>query len=162
MGCGADGKSNKISNTQKQVATIPNEGDSIEFMKIINTIAIAGLAISLTSCATAPAPQVFHNADSTALVIRSLDSTTCQIIQPTLSKKEKIDDALASAMALPAHKEAVVILENYNESSFGPEFRDRGTIWFVGLRNVGYEHIVFLKGQGADNPDGLVTLVQYE
>jgi hypothetical protein len=131
-------------------------------MKIIHTIALASLAITLTSCTTAPAPQVFHNADSTALVIRSLDSTTCQMIQPILSRKEKIDDALAKAMELPKHKEAVVILENYNEPNFGPEFRDRGTTWFVGLRNLGYEHIVFLKGQGADNPEGLMTLVQYE
>ncbi len=131
-------------------------------MKIIKTIALAGLAITLTSCATPPPPQVFHNTDNAALVIESLDDTTCQVLQPVPSGREDIDAALAKAMELPQHDAAVVILENYTESEFGSEFRDRGTAWFVGLRNLGYQHIIFLQGKGVINPEGLITLVQYE
>jgi hypothetical protein len=33
---------------------------------------------------------------------------------------------------------------------------------FVGLRYLGYQHIVFLQGRGVANPDGLITLAEYE
>jgi hypothetical protein len=55
----------------------------------------------------------------------------------------------------------VVILENYTEEEIGGQFRDRGTPWVVGLRNLGYQHIVFLQGLGVANPEGLITIVQY-
>jgi len=131
-------------------------------MKIIKTMALAGLALGLTSCATPPPPQVFHNTDNTALVIESLDGATCQTIQPVPSGAENIDAVLAKAMMLPQHEAAVVILENYTEPTFGPEFRDRGTALFVGLRNLGYQHITFLQGKGITDPEGLITLVDYE
>ncbi len=131
-------------------------------MKIINTIALTGLALSLTSCATPPPPQVFHNTDNHALIIESLDSATCQLVQPVPSGAENIDAVLAKAMAMPQHDAAVVILENYTEPKFGAEFRDRGTAWFVGLRNLGYQHIIFLQGKGVTDPEGLITLVEYE
>jgi len=131
-------------------------------MKFINKVALAGLAISLTSCATPQPPQVFHNTDNTALVIESLDGSTCQMLQPAASGKENNDRLLAKAMALPQHQAAIVILENYTEPTFGEQFRDRGTAWFVALRNLGYQHIVFLQGKGVTDPEGLITLVQYE
>ena len=68
---------------------------------------------------------------------------------------------LAKAMALPEHQAAVVILENYTEPQIGEQFRDRGTALFVGLRNLGYQHIVFLQGNGIANPEGLMTLAEY-
>jgi len=125
-------------------------------------MALASLAIMLTSCATPPPPQAFHNTDSTALVIKSLDDTTCQMLQPTTSSGEKNDEVLAKAMALPQHLTAVVMLENYTEPQIGDQFRDRGTVLFVGLRYLGYQHIVFLQGRGVANPDGLITLAEYE
>jgi len=106
-------------------------------MKTIFLLALAALPIMLTSCATQSAPpQAFHNTDNTALVIASLNDTTCQMIQPTTSKGEKNDMVLAKAMALPEHQAAVVILENYTEPQIGEQFRDRGTALFVGLRNL--------------------------
>jgi len=131
-------------------------------MKSIKTMALLGLALTLTSCATPPPPQAFHNIDSTTLVIKSLDSTTGQMLQPAVTGAESIDKILAKAMELPQHGEAVVILENYTEPEFGAQFRDRGTSWFVALRNLGYQHIIFLQGKGVADPEGLVTLVQYE
>ncbi len=125
-------------------------------------MALLGLALTLTSCATPPPPQAFHNIDSTTLVIKSLDSTTGQMLQPAVTGAESIDKILAKAMELPQHGEAVVILENYTEPEFGAQFRDRGTSWFVALRNLGYQHIIFLQGKGVADPEGLVTLVQYE
>jgi hypothetical protein len=134
----------------------------MKFMKTINSMALVALAITLTSCATqAPPPQAFHSTDNNALVIASLDDKTCQMIQPTPSIGEKNDAVLAKAMALPQHQAAVVILENYTEPQIGQEFRDRGTALFIGLRNLGYQHIVFLQGNGVANPEGLMTLVDY-
>jgi hypothetical protein len=133
----------------------------MKFMKIIYSLVLAGLAIMLTSCATPPPPQAFHNTDSTALVIKSLDDTTCQMIEPAASNRERNDNVLALAMALPQHQAAVVILENYTEPQIGDQFRDRGTALFVGLRNLGYQHIVFLQGNGIANPEGLMTLAEY-
>ena len=140
---------------------IPKKRDHLKFMKIICSLALAGLAIMLTSCATPPPPQAFHNTDSTALVIASLDDTTCQMVGPAASNRERNDNVLALAKALPQHQAAVVILENYTEPRIGDQFRDRGTAWFVGLRYLGYQHIVFLQGKGVTNPEGLMTLAEY-
>ena len=60
------------------------------------------------------------------------------------------------------HQTAVVILENYNEPQLGHEFRDRTLGWFIGLRGLGYQHIVFLKGNGVTDPNGLPTLAEYD
>ena len=131
-------------------------------MKIVTSLSLAALTILLTSCATPQPPQAFHNTDNTALIVESLDTRTCQMLQPTASGKEDSDKLLAKAMSLSQHQTAVVILENYNEPGFGAQFRDRGALWFVGLRSLGYQHIVFLQGRGVSNPEGLTTLVEYD
>ena len=131
-------------------------------MKIIYSMVFANLAVMLTSCATPPPPESFHNTDSTALVIKSLDDTTCQIIKPAASKREGYDNLLAQAKVLPQHQTAVIMMENYTETQIGSEFRDRGTSLFVGLRNIGYQHIVFVQGTGVTNPEGLITLAKYD
>ena len=131
-------------------------------MKIIYSLALAGLAILLTSCATQQPPQAFYNTDSTALVIKSLVDNTSQMMQPAVSIRENNDKLFAKAMTLSQHQTAVVILENYTEPQIGEQFRDRGTSLFVGLRNLGYQHIVFVQGMGVANPDGLITLAEYD
>jgi hypothetical protein len=131
-------------------------------MKIICTMALAALPILLTSCATPAPPQAFHNTDDTALVIKALDDGMCQMVQPTISARERNDQLLAKAMGLPHHQTAVVIMENYTEPQIGSQFRDRGTPLFVGLRNLGYQHIVFVQGMGVANPEGLITLAEYD
>jgi hypothetical protein len=133
----------------------------MKFIKIINATALVALAITLTSCATPPPPQAFHNTDNTALVIASLDDKTCQMVEPAASNREGNDNVLALAKVLPQHLTAVVMLENYTEPQIGDQFRDRGTALFVGLRNLGYQHIVFLQGNGVANPEGLITLAEY-
>ena len=131
-------------------------------MKIFYLLGIVALVVLLTSCATPEPPQAFHNTDSTALVIKSLDDSTCQMIQPTPSKREGNDDVLALAKALTQHQTAVVIMENYTELQIGSQFRDRGTPLFVGLRNLGYQHIIFVQGTGVASPEGLITLANYD
>jgi len=138
-----------------------NKGIS-NFIKIITSLSFAALTIALTSCTTPQPPKAFHSTDNTALVVESLDGRTCQMLQPTASGTEDSDKLLANAMNLSQHQTAVVILENYTEPQFGAQFRDRGTLWFVGLRNLGYQHIIFLQGKGVSNPEGLTTLVDYE
>ena len=131
-------------------------------MKRIYLLALAAMPIMLTSCATPPPPEAFHNTDSTALVIKSLDDTTCQMIEPAPSKREGNDNILAMAKVLTQHQTAVVIMENYTEPQIGDQFRERGTPLFVGLRNLGYQHIVFVQGAGVANPEGLITLAKYD
>ena len=128
-------------------------------MNIRISLILLALAVGVTSCATPS--RAFHNTDSTALVIESLDSQTGQMLQPNTSARKSNDQLLAEARALSQHQTAVVILENYTEEEIGGQFRDRGTPWVVGLRNLGYQHIVFLQGLGVANPEGLITIVQY-
>jgi hypothetical protein len=125
-------------------------------------LVLLALPIFLTSCATPQPPIAFHKADDTMLVIESLDSSTCQMLQPTVSSNETNDKLLAQARSLQQHETAVIILENYTEPQVGEQFRDRGPQWFVGLRGLGYSHIYFLRGQGMSNPEGLPVIVQYD
>ena len=131
-------------------------------MKGICTLAIAALPVLLTSCVTPLPPESFHNTDNTALVIDSLDSGTCRMVQPAVSPRAGMDTILSRARELPEHQTAVVILENYNEPQIGDQFRDRGTPLFVALRHLGYQHIVFVQGTGSTSPEGLLTLAEYD
>jgi hypothetical protein len=131
-------------------------------MKIGILFTLLALPAILTSCATPPPPQAFHGTDQTALIIESLDGRTCQMLRPAASDREENDRLLTAARRLPQHETAVVILENYNEALIGEQFRDRGTSWFVGLRTLGYRHIVFLQGKGVADPEGLLTLAEYD
>jgi hypothetical protein len=123
---------------------------------------LLALPLLLTSCATPRPPVAFHKTDDTMLVIESLDGRTGRILQPAASVVEPNDLLLARAHSLQQHQTAVVILENYTEPWLGEQFRDRGPQWFAGLRELGYEHIYFLRGQGVPDPEGLPTIVQYE
>ena len=134
----------------------------MKFMKFSITLALACAIILLTSCATTRSPQAFHNTDNSALIVQSLDDRTCQMLSPTASTREDMDAVLAKAMMLSQRQTAVVILENYTERKLGSEYRERGTPWFVGLRELGFQHIVFLRGSGVSDPDGLLTVAEYE
>ncbi len=131
-------------------------------MKIAVFAGLLAIPVLLSSCATPRPPVAFHKVDNTALVVDSLDENTCQIIQPNQLGKLQNDQLLTAAHKLPTHQTAVVILENYNEPQPGEQFRDRTTSLFVGLRGAGYEHIVFLRGKGVNDPEGLITLANYD
>lgn len=115
----------------------------------------------LSSCATPPR-QAFHNIDNSALIVKSLDGRSCEVLAPTAM--ERLDNAhlLDQAKTFPQHQTAVIILENYSEPQLGPEFRDRTFGWFIGLRGLGYQRIVFLKGNGTADPNGLLALADYD
>jgi hypothetical protein len=129
-------------------------------LNILTSLALLAFAAILSSCATPS--RAFHNADNTALVIQCWDSQHCQTLQPNTADKQTSDQILARAAKLPQHQTAVVILENYTEEEIGDQFRDRGTPWVVSLRNLGYEHIIFLQGLEVPNPEGLITLARYD
>jgi hypothetical protein len=132
------------------------------FLKESLALALAALTVLLTSCSTPPPPrQAYFNHDPSALVIKSLDSQKAQLLHPTPTAAEHNDRLVDQARKLPERNTAVVILENYNESQLGSQFRDRGTAWFLCLRNLGYQHIVFLQGNGLA-ADGLPLLVRYD
>ena len=131
-------------------------------MKKSLLLSLAALPVILSSCATPPPPQAYHTTDSTALVIDAIDARSSRIVLPTPSGPVPNGQILSSVKTLPQHQTAVVILENYNEPQAGDEFRNRGTPWFIGLRCLGYEHIVFLQGNGAGNPEGLLTVAKYD
>lgn len=125
---------------------------------------LAALPVLLTSCATPPPPppQVYRSGEGPALVIDALDEKTSRILLPDITKDALNDTTLAQARTLGKQPVAVVILENFHESQPGDEFRDRGIAWYVSLRNLGYKNIVFLHGNGAPNPDGLLTVAKYD
>lgn len=125
-------------------------------------LALAVLTVLLTSCSTPPPPrQTYFNHDPAALVIKSLDDKQGQIVAPAVTPTEPSDRLVDQARKLPQRNTAVVILENYTEPEIGAQFRDRGTAWFMCLRNIGYQHIVFLQGNGLAT-DGLPLLVRYD
>ena len=131
-------------------------------MRKLLLLPLAALPLLLSSCSTPMPPQAYHGTDNSALVISAIDARTSRIIMPTPSGEIANDSILNVAKALPQHQTAIVILENYSEPQVGDEFRNRGTPWFIGLRCLGYEHIVFLQGNGATNPEGLITLASYD
>jgi hypothetical protein len=131
-------------------------------MKKALLLGLAALPVILSSCATPQPPVAYHGTDNTALVIDALDSRSSRIVMPQPSGTIANDAVLNTARVLPQHQTAVVILENYTEAQVGDQFRNRGTPWFIGLRCLGYEHIVFLQGNGASNPEGLLTLAKYD
>lgn len=131
-------------------------------MKKTFLLLAAALPFMLTSCATSRPPQAFHNTDNSALIVESLDNCSCQVIAPTAMAKTENTQVLDHAKSLPQRQTAVVILENYSEPELGPQFRDRSFGWFVGLRGLGYQRIVFLQGNGTTDPNGLPTLAEYD
>jgi len=131
-------------------------------MKTFFALTFAVLPLLFTGCATPPPPQVFHNTDTSALVIASLDNEKGQMVQPEVSQAEENERLLQKARALPQHQTVVVILENYNEPQVGDQFRDRSTLLFIGLRGIGYEHIFFLHGNGTRNTEGLPVIARYD
>lgn len=130
-------------------------------MKKVLMLLTAVLPVILSSCATAPQYHAFQNTDGSALIIESLDGSSCQVLAPAAMNREPNAQLLDQARSFPQHQTAVVILENYSESQIGTEFRDRTMGWFIGLRGLGYQHIVFLKGNGATEANGLLTLAEY-
>jgi hypothetical protein len=131
-------------------------------MKKVFLIALLALPLVLSSCSTPQAPTAYHATDNSAFVIESIDGRTSRILQPSVSGSVPNTKILDTAKAMPQHQTAVIILENYTEAQVGDQFRDRGTPWFIGLRCLGYEHIVFLQGNGNNNPEGLIELAKYD
>jgi hypothetical protein len=141
---------------------IPTQLKYLAYMKKTILLLTAALPVLLSSCVS-PAPrQAYHNTDNSALIVESLDGTTCAVLSPTTVKREDNGKLLDQAKSFFQHQTAVVILENYSEPRLGQEFRDRTMGWFIGLRGLGYQHIVFLKGTGANDPNGLLTLAEYD
>ena len=131
-------------------------------MKKVVLLLTAILPVIVSSCASDAPRQAFHNTDSSALIIQSLDGKTCQVLAPTVIAREDDARLLDQVKSFGRHDTAVIILENYSEPQMGPEFRDRTLGWFIGLRGLGYQHIVFLKGNGATDVNGLPTLAEYD
>lgn len=130
--------------------------------KSILLLLTAALPVVLSSCATSEPPQAFYNTDNSALIVESLDSHSCQALAPTATQREEDSRFLDQARTFPRRQTAVVILENYSEPQMGQEFRDRSFGWFIGLRGLGYQRIVFLKGNGMTEVNGLPTLAEYD
>lgn len=130
--------------------------------KSIIAIAFAALPVLFTACASPKPPQAFHATDSNAVVIKCVDGRNSELISPTPTAPEANSKVMGKVSAMNGPKTAVVILENYNEEKVGDEFRNRSTPWFIGLRTLGYDHVVFLQGNGTDSPEGLATIARYD
>ena len=130
-------------------------------MKKIILLLTAALPVLVSSCASPRPPQAFHNTDDSAFIVASLDNRSCEVLAPTTISKEENFHVLQQAKSFAQHQTAVVILENYSEPQVGQLFRDRTMDWFIGLRGLGYQHIVFLQGRGVNDPNGLPLLAEY-
>ena len=122
----------------------------------------AALPVILSSCATSRPPQAFHNTDNSALIVAVARQPLLPGRRADGHAKEENTRVLDQAKSFAQRQTAVVILENYSEPQLGPEFRDRSMAWFIGLRGLGYQHIVFLQGKGSADPNGLPTLAEYD
>jgi hypothetical protein len=131
-------------------------------MKKSLIIALAALPVFITACASPKPPVAFHGTDSNAVVIKCVDNRSSELIAPTPTGLEAHAQVMNKVSAVTGAKTAVVILENYNEEKVGDEFRNRSTPWFIGLRTLGYDHVVFLQGNGTDSPEGLATIARYD
>jgi hypothetical protein len=125
------------------------------------SVAFVFVAFAAASCATKQPPVAYHNQDNSALVIQSQDGSKSKLIQPAGTGLVDNKAIVDKAKSLPVHRTAVVILENYTEQEIGMQFRDRSIPWFIVLRGLGFERIVFLQGHGVADPEGLPTLVTY-
>ena len=136
-------------------------------MKIAGTnkaclLLAVSLPVLVSSCATSRPHPAYFNTDNSALIVESLDGQSCQVLAPTTISRVENAKLLDTAKSFPQRLTAVVILENYYEPQMGHEFRDRTLGWFIGLRGLGYQHIVFLQGKGVSDPNGLPTLAEYD
>jgi hypothetical protein len=141
---------------------VPRQSKKNCHMKKLYLPLLAALPVLLASCATHRPPVAFHNTDDSALIVKSIDLQSCQVIAPTTTSKLDNATVLGQAKTFAQHQTAVVILENYNEPQLGPEFRDRTLVWFMELRGLGYQRIVFLQGRDAPDAEGLPTLAEYD
>src|ERR1700749_1446523 len=132
------------------------------FIGIITCCWFVGLPLMITSCASpAPAPPACTVQDESALIVEAYADPNA-VDNSTKDKKGRaLAEVLEVARHLPQHRTAIVILENYSEASVGTEFRDRATSWFIGLRGIGYQHIIFVKGHGVPDPNGLPVVAEY-
>src|SRR6516164_8461191 len=99
----------QLGHAQRSSRWIPRqssgtEGATYTSMKKFALLMLAALPLILSSCATPPPPQVFHNTDNTAVVIRTTDNTTGQLLQPTMSMPSAKDLILAKVQTLPQHQ----------------------------------------------------------
>lgn len=131
-------------------------------MKIACFFGALILPLMLCSCRTpgdvTSAPVSSHP----SLVITSADSDSGQIILPQVLDPAPEPRVLDQARTFPARDIAIVILENYSEPQPGPLFQHRSVMWFMGLRNLGYQHIIFLRGHGVAAPEGLPVIARYD
>jgi len=137
------------------------DGGMYNVMKRAPALLLAALPLLFAACATKPTPVAFHPTDPAALVVQTFDARTARVVTPTPTETIESAEILARAKNLTPHQTAVIILENYPEPEPGPLFRDRSMGWFIGLRGLGYQHILFLLGNGSASPDGLITLADY-
>ena len=131
-------------------------------MKAVLCTAVAAMSLMVCSCTTPTIPQAYHAADSNALVIESINGRTGRILQPLPSTDMANEVILEKARTMTQRQTVVIILQNYTEAQIGDQFRDRATPWFISLRSIGYDHIVFLQGNGNNNPEGLIELARYD
>jgi hypothetical protein len=129
-------------------------------MKKIFLNLLLSVPVMLGGCASEPAPTLCR-ANRSLLVVDTHDSRTGQVVAPIESAKMEIVPLLDKIKSLAKAPAVIVILENYQEAKPGPVFRDRSLPWYLGLRLLGYDHVVFVQGNGLPDPDGLRVVAEY-
>jgi hypothetical protein len=130
-------------------------------MNTPSLVVAVALSLFVFSCAAPHPTEAFQAGNNNVLVIDSLDAHSGQVLSPVAQAKADNSQVLAEIKSMEHKAMAVIILEDYREPEPGKEFRNRCMDWFMGLRQLGYQRIVFLQGQGVSQPDGLKVLAQY-
>lgn len=124
-------------------------------------IAALVLPVLVCSCATPRPPQAYQAGTENALIIDSLDAHSGQVVSPVTLERADNRQVLNQIKSVEKKSVAIVMLEGYAEPQPGPEFRDRSLELFMGLRQLGYQRIIFLQGHGVPQPSGLMVLARY-
>jgi len=124
------------------------------------------IVLLATACSTPQTSQVvrFHEQDQANIIVRYYSDETSYVVKPQRTEGVFLsilrrDDVLDVAKKLPGRGLAVVILVHYPSQDTADAVR---TKWASQLTGLGYQRVVFLRGFGSSQVEGLPILAQVD
>ena len=124
------------------------------------------IVLLVTACSTPQTSQVerFHEQDQANIIVRYYSDETSYVVKPQRTEGVFLsilrrDDVLDVAKKLPGRGLAVVILVHYPSQDTADAVR---TKWASQLTGLGYQRVVFLRGFGSSQIEGLPILAQVD
>ena len=124
------------------------------------------IVLLVTACSTPQTSQVvrFHEQDQANIIVRYYSDEISYVVKPQRTEGVFLsilrrDDVLDVAKKLPGRGLAVVILVHYPSQDTADAVR---TKWASQLTGLGYQRVVFLRGFGSSQIEGLPILAQVD